>query len=81
MNAPRIEYAGGATLAQVNESRRGCTQHAPLWWRQLAAQGASTRTNPVKPAPARAAKPAPLIGWMAGVCCPGVSRPAFGHRW
>jgi len=51
-------------------------RHAPAW--------VTNRASAVPPAarPATPAKPtarakAPVIGWLAGVCCPGVSRPAF----
>lgn len=85
MNTQSIEYAGGITLEQTNASRRAIMERAPAWWRQLAERGRSPQTNPHTPAAAappkaRAAKPAPVIGWMAGVCCPGVSKPALGHR-
>lgn len=80
-----IEFAGGVALEHINASRRGILSRAPAWWRQLAERGASTLADPRGPAaPVRASrpvnKPAPVIGWMAGVCCPGVSRPALGHR-
>jgi hypothetical protein len=83
-----IEYAGGVALEHINASRRGILSRAPTWWRQLAERSAATLTAPRGPAaaapPVRASrpvnKPAPVIGWMAGVCCPGVSRPALGHR-
>ena len=85
MTVEQIEYAGGFTLEQTNASRRGIMARAPAWWRQLAERGGSTQANPRAPAtaPARAAKPQTrpaVIGWMAGVCCPGVSKPAYGHR-
>jgi HK97 family phage prohead protease len=51
-------------------------RNAPAW--------VLNRATPAQPAPkpAAPAKPtarakAPVIGWVAGVCCPGVSRPAF----
>jgi hypothetical protein len=53
-------------------------RNAPAWVR--------ARMNPSKPAAPAPAKPvtkpaarakAPVIGWVAGTCCPGVSRPAF----
>jgi hypothetical protein len=55
-------------------------QHAPAWVRALAAKPSPPPATP-KPAPAKA-KPTtavrsvpPVIGWVAGTCCPGVSRP------
>jgi hypothetical protein len=52
-------------------------RNAPAWVRRATA----TRSAPV-PATKPVSKPkarslAPVIGWVAGVCCPGVSRPAF----
>ena len=84
MSKPDMEYAGGINLENVNASRRSILSRAPAWWRQLAERNAATLTDPRGPAaaspPVRASrpvsKPAPVIGWMAGVCCPGVSRPA-----
>ena len=59
-------------------------QHAPAWVRALAAKPAPSPATP-KPAPATA-KPTtavrslpPVIGWLAGTCCPGVSKPCYGH--
>lgn len=67
-------------------------RNAPAWVRQ--GRGCSTGKaagSSGKPAPKPAQKPvsiatkpalrsAPVIGWIAGVCCPGVSKPAYGHR-
>ena len=59
-------------------------QHAPAWVRALAAKPAPSPAKPM-PAPAKA-KPTsavrsvpPVIGWVAGTCCPGVSKPCYGH--
>ena len=79
-----IEFAGGTTIEHVDASRRSILSRAPLWWRQLAERGTTRQADPRGPAaaapPVRASrpvnKPAPVIGWVAGVCCPGVSRPA-----
>lgn len=72
---PTIEYAGGVTLEAVNASRRSAIAHAPKWWRDLAARGVSTpSTTPRKPTrPAARA----YAGWVSGVACVGVSRPAY----
>jgi hypothetical protein len=75
----KIEYAGGITIEDVNNSRRGVLARAPAWWRQLAERGgaaASSTGKTSKPTakPSARAKPA-VIGWIAGVACPGVSRP------
>jgi len=87
MNRPdNIEFAGGTTLEHVGASRRSILSRAPAWWRQLAERGTSRRADPRGPAsaapPVRSAppvnRPAAVIGWIAGTCCPGVSRPAFG---
>jgi len=83
---PHIEYAGGHTLAQVNESRRSAIANAPAWWQRLArdtakrhapAPASPKAAPPVKPT---AARPWDGWGWVAGVCAPGVSVPAFSER-
>ena len=67
-----IERAAGTCRP---EDIRAKLRHAPTWVRAM--------MNPSKPAkPAAPAKPQtrsrpPVIGWLAGVCCPGVSVPAF----
>ncbi len=73
-----IERAGGVGMDAV--VRTGVLARAPAWWRQLAERGGATVAKPM-PMPAKA-KPTnvvrslpPLIGWVAGTCCPGVSRP------
>ena len=81
-----IEFAGGTTREHINASRRGILSRAPAWWRKLAEQGTPRQADPRGPAaappPVRStppvSRPAPVIGWMAGVCCPGVSKPALG---
>lgn len=83
-----VEYAGGTTMEHIDANRRGILSRAPAWWRQLAERGASRQADPRGPAaaplPARSSRPVnratPVIGWVAGVCCPGVSRPAFAHQ-
>lgn len=79
MSGLHIERAGGIGLGAVQRS--GVLARAPAWWRQLAERGgaaaaASSTSKPSKPTakPAARAKP-PVIGWIAGTCCPGVSRP------
>jgi hypothetical protein len=77
-----IEFAGGITVEAINASRRGILSRAPAWWRQLAERGRPAAADPRGPAaPKRAApaKAAPVVGWLAGVCCPGVSKPVLGH--
>ncbi len=58
-------------------------RNAPAW---VTARATAKSSKPA-PRPAAPAKPAarralpPVIGWVAGVCCPGVSRPvAFSHQ-
>jgi HK97 family phage prohead protease len=81
-----IEFAGGTTIEHIDASRRGILSRAPAWWRQLAERGTSTQpaAAPAKASPAKPSAPSPqqrsqlpVIGWVAGTCCPGVSRPAF----
>jgi hypothetical protein len=85
MTMPHIEYAGGHTLAMVNESRRSVIANAPAWARKLAretyalhfpAPAQPAARPPVKPA---AARQRPGWGWVSGVCSPGVSTPVYGH--
>lgn len=82
MNEQHIERAGGVSAADL--CRRGVISRAPAWWRELAQRGrsAAAGSSPAKPT-ASPAKPtaraqAPVIGWLAGVCCPGVSKPCYG---
>jgi hypothetical protein len=70
-----IERAGGITLAALE--RRGVLARAPAWWRELAQRGGAATAKPTRPAAARSRPP--VIGWLAGVCCPGVSKPCHGH--
>lgn len=57
-------------------------RNAPAW---VTARATAPSTKPA-PKPAAPAKPAasralpPVIGWVAGVCCPGVSKPCYSHR-
>lgn len=83
MSNRNIERAGGVGMADL--SRRGVLERAPAWWRELAQRGASApaASSPARPK-ASPAKPtaraqAPVIGWLAGVCCAGVSKPCYGH--
>lgn len=83
---PHIEYAGGYTLAAVNESRAAAIARAPAWWRQLARETYQRNA----PAPARPSASSPVNrsraqssagwGWVAGMCAPGVSTPAYSER-
>jgi hypothetical protein len=73
-----IERAAGSCRPEDIAAK---LRNAPAWVR--------ARMNPSKPASAaKPVKPAapvkphsrslpPVIGWIAGTCCPGVSRPAF----
>lgn len=83
MTQMNIERAGGIGMECI--TRNGVLARAPAWWRDLAQRGVSTaaasspsraKASPAKPT-ARAQ--APVIGWLAGVCCPGVSKPCHGH--
>lgn len=76
---PGVQYAGGATMDAVNASRRGVLATAPKWVRDLAGRRMSTpRTTPAhKPATRSARK---FAGWVSGVACVGVSRPAYAAR-
>lgn len=83
MSEQTIERAGGVSAADL--CRRGVISRAPAWWRELAQRGGSAAagSSPARPT-ASPAKPtaraqAPVIGWLAGVCCPGVSKPCHGH--
>lgn len=75
----RIERAAVSARPEDIQTK---LRNAPAWLR--------ARMNPSKPAtkPVPSAKPAAkakpqarslpaVIGWVAGVCCPGVSRPAY----
>lgn len=75
MNGLQIERAGGITLAEVD--RRGVLARAPAWWRELAQRGGNATANPMRDTTPHA-RPA-VIGWLSGVCCPGVSKPCHGH--
>jgi len=79
---PRIEIAGGQSMAAVNESRRSVTASAPAWWKKLARETAHRGfRGPAQPSARPTAQPAAArrcAGWLVGVCSPGVSRPAFG---
>lgn len=74
MNGLQIERAGGVGLAEVQ--RHGVLARAPAWWRALAQRGGTATAKPRAATPQ--ARPA-AIGWLAGVCCPGVSKPCHGH--
>lgn len=73
-----IERAGGVGMSAV--VRSGVIARAPASWRALAERGGATVTQPMpsptksKPMSAVRSLP-PVIGWVAGTCCPGVSRP------
>jgi hypothetical protein len=56
-------------------------RNAPTWVRQRVTGGAAAG-NPARPAAKSPAPPAAArwVGWIAGTCCPGVSRPAYQHR-
>ncbi len=62
-------------------------RHAPSWVLKrtgsprgpAAAPAKASPAKPVAAAPARRKRP-PVIGWVAGCCCPGVSRPAFAYH-
>lgn len=70
-------------------------RHAPAWVRNAANARAVGVTPDERPAwhygseaaPSRPAKPSKpqarslpaVIGWLAGTCCPGVSKPCYGH--
>lgn len=83
MSTTHIEYANGLTLDRASESRAAILARAPAWWREAvlrdaaASAGASSQAKPAAPAPAKQAKPQTFAGWIAGVCCPGVSEPAW----
>ena len=56
-------------------------EHAPAWVRGLAAKPVKPAPSPAKVQPARSKRStAPVIGWIAGVACPGVSRPLAHSR-
>lgn len=89
-----IEYAGGHTLAAVNESRAAAIARAPAWWRQMAretykraadAQASAPGRQPARPnamptARQVAARRWEGWGWVAGMCAPGVSTPVYSQR-
>ena len=87
MSTQHIEYAGGYTLAAVNESRAAAIARAPAWWRKLAREtyqrNAPAPASPAaKPTASRRERLQPWAGWgwVAGVCAPGVSVPAYSER-
>jgi len=67
---------GGPTRRDV-DSR---IANAPEWW--LARVRANRRASMQMQAPAKPTKPKAkrYIGWISGVCCPGVSRPAVSPK-
>ena len=77
-----IETIERAAVSARPEDIERKLRNAPSWLR--------SRMNPrPSPAPVRPTRPAataqpqtrslaPVIGWIAGTCCPGVSRPALG---
>lgn len=83
MSTPHIEYAGGHTLAKVNESRGPAIAKAPAWWRQMSrdtqrrAGGQPDRSRARPPAAADARR---VIGWLAGTVCPAVSEAVYSAR-
>lgn len=56
-------------------------RNAPTWVRQCVT-GCAAAGNPARPAAKSPAPPAAArwVGWIAGTCCPGVSKPAYQHR-
>lgn len=53
-------------------------RHAPEWWlAQVRANRRASMQAPTKPAKPQAKR---YIGWISGVCCPGVSRPAVSPK-
>lgn len=67
-----------AAMSCRPEDVRAKLRNAPAWVR--ASTAPSLPARPAKPAatakPQARSLPA-VIGWLAGTCCPGVSRPAF----
>lgn len=84
MAKPGVEYAGGATPESVY--RRAVLNRAPAWWRSIVEQETPT-TTPTPSAPTPRAKPrktrskpTTYAGWLAGVCAPGMSDPAYSEK-
>jgi len=80
---PPMEFAGGSSPAVVADARSRTLARAPQWWRNLASRGlrqaAAEKFSSSRPGRATATPPATprWAGWIAGVACCGVSRPAF----
>ncbi len=68
--SPTIERAA---MSATSEDIASKLRHAPEWVRR-GLTGPRTRTIPASSKPTARAK-APVIGWLAGVLCPAVSRP------
>ena len=91
MSTPRIEFAGGITLAHVNASRRGILARAPAWWRNLAIRNGAAVAAVEAPATdspgvwhygADAEEPKAsrsYCGWLSGCVAPSVAVPCFNH--
>lgn len=78
-----IEYAGGANLQQIAESRAAAVARAPAWVREGHPSSSSRHSGPPResarpPAPKAAARQ--IAGWLAGCACPGVSVPAYSKK-
>lgn len=82
---PHIEYAGGISLAGVNESRAAVIARAPAWWRELASKPARGAVSPPARPSARPTGQKPVArrwegwGFVAGVIAPGLSVPAYSN--
>jgi hypothetical protein len=78
----KMEFAGGADITAIVDSRSQALSRAPQWWRSLANRGlrqaAAEKFSSSRPGRATATPPATprWAGWIAGVACCGVSRPA-----
>ena len=76
-----IETVERAAVSARPEDIEAKLRNAPAWLRSRLnprpSPAAIKPTRPVATANPQARSRAPVIGWIAGTCCPGVSRPAF----
>lgn len=77
-NDMTVEFAGGATLNSVMESRASVLRRAPPWVQQLVndRRRSATSCKPAQP-PILTEAPQPIAGWIFGVAVCGVSEPAY----
>jgi len=65
-----------AAISSRPEDISAKLRNAPSWVRSAIAAPRPATQRPKPPQPQARSVP-PVIGWIFGTCCPGVSRPAF----